>query len=104
MARWVLLTAAFGTWIVSTDASARTRQAHPVIQNIGGLCGWRKQCMALQQRSMQSALSFVASSRRLPMWRVHLCNRNASRASNKIDWVGFDACIRNKKLKRPKRR
>jgi len=58
--------------------------------------------MAIQQRSMQSALNFVASSR-IPTWRVQLCNRNASRASNKVDWVGFDACIRNKKLKRPKR-
>lgn len=103
MARWVLLTAAFGSLFVGPDARALARKAHPVVQNIGSLCRWQKQCMAIQHRSMQSALSFVSSTR-LPMWRVHLCNRNAARASNKIDWVGFDACIRNKKLKRPKRR
>lgn len=87
--------------VVSAAASAQVRRAHPVIQNIGTLCKWQKACIAKQQHSMQRALSYVAVNRPAS-WRVHLCNRNASRARNKVDWVGFDACIRNKKLKRPK--
>lgn len=103
MAHWILPITALGALLVSAAASAQTRRTHPVVQNAGALCRWQKPCMARQQLSMQRALNFVAVSRPAT-WRVHLCNRNASRARNKIDWVGFDACIRNPKLKRPKRR
>lgn len=103
MALRVLLTAAFGSLFITAEGSAQVRKAHPVIQNIGSICRWQKPCMARQRYSMQSALAFVVASRPAT-WRVHLCNRNASRARNMVDWIGFDSCIRNKKLKRPKRR
>lgn len=103
MARIRLPVLALSMLVLSAAGLAQNRRAHPVIQNIGTLCRWQKSCMAQQQLSMQRALGFVAVSRPAS-WRVHLCNRNASRARNRIDWTGFDACIRNKKLKRPKRR
>ena len=31
-------------------------------------------------------------------WRVQLCNRNAHRKAQRVDWVGFDNCIRNSTL------
>ena len=102
MARWVLLTSIVSAVLMSTGGGARVRTGHPVLNNIGSLCRWQKSCIARQQQSMQSALAFVSSSRP-PIWRVQLCNRNASRARNKVDWVGFDACIRNKRLKKPRR-
>jgi hypothetical protein len=101
MAPWILPFSAIIALLISAAGNTQTRRAHPVIQNIGTLCKWQKACMAKQQHSMQRALSYVAVNRPAS-WRVHLCNRNASRARNKVDWVGFDACIRNKKLKRPK--
>jgi hypothetical protein len=30
--------------------------------------------------------------------RIHACNRNASRGSGKVDWIGFYNCIRNKRI------
>jgi hypothetical protein len=103
MVSWTLPTLTLCALLISGAAAAQSTRAHPVIHNIGSLCRWQKSCMAQQQLAMQRALNFVAVSRPAS-WRVHLCNRNASRAHNKMDWAGFDACIRNKKLKRPKRR
>jgi hypothetical protein len=39
-----------------------------------------------------------------PNWKVQLCNRNASRGRDRVDWIGFERCIRNPKLKKPSRR
>jgi hypothetical protein len=47
---------------------------------------------------MARALTFVRKQRP-PVWRVQLCNRNASRGRNRVDWVGFDNCIRNAALR-----
>ena len=102
MVRWILPAFALCTLLAGAAGHAAARRSHPVVQNIGSLCRWQQACMAKQRLAMQSALSFVAVSRPAS-WRVQLCNRNASRARNKVDWIGFDTCIRNKKLKRPKR-
>ena len=32
-------------------------------------------------------------------WRVELCNRNAGKGGYRVDWVGFDHCIRNAALR-----
>ena len=102
MARSVVLTSLIAAVALGTSASGQVRRTHPVLSNIGGLCRWQNDCMFKQQRSMRSALEFVGSNRP-PTWRVELCNRNASRARNKVDWIGFDSCIRNKRLKKPRR-
>ena len=72
----------------------------PIALNIGLGCGWQDQCIAAQKRAMTKSLKFVAKYRP-PEWRVHLCNRNAARSSARVDWVGFDHCVRNEALRPP---
>jgi hypothetical protein len=69
----------------------------PVTLNIGLNCHWQWRCMAQQRRAMQRALGFVREHRPAA-WRIRQCNRNAARARNRVDWVGFDNCIRNRSL------
>jgi hypothetical protein len=70
-----------------------------VALNIGVNCQWQSPCMGQQRSAMKRALNYVAD-RRPPRWRVELCNRNAGRSGYRIDWVGFDHCIRNASLKK----
>jgi hypothetical protein len=82
-------------------SEARTAVLHdPVALNIGVNCQWQPRCMTQQRVAMKRALSFVAKSRP-PQWRIQLCNRNASRGGNRVDWTGFDHCIRNPRLWQP---
>jgi len=55
--------------------------------------------MAQQRTAMNRALSYVAK-RRPPKYQIQLCNRNARRAGNRVDWIGYEHCIRNPALKR----
>ena len=66
--------------------------------NIGMNCRWERRCIAAQQSAMHSALSYVRT-RRPAAARIHLCNRNASRGRYRVDWVGFNNCIRNATLR-----
>ena len=66
--------------------------------NIGFNCRWQQRCIAEQHRAMNRSLVYV-KSQQPPVWRVHLCNHNASRGRNRVDWVGFDNCIRNASLR-----
>jgi hypothetical protein len=66
--------------------------------NIGINCRWQQRCIRDQQRAMTRALRYVKNEQP-PEWRLHLCNRNASRGRNRVDWVGFDNCIRNTALR-----
>jgi hypothetical protein len=70
--------------------------------NIGFNCRWQQRCIVEQQRAMKHSLVYV-KKRQPPLWRVHLCNHNASRGRNRVDWVGFDNCIRNASLGPPGR-
>lgn len=72
----------------------------PVFLNIGFVCQWQERCIARQQRAMRRALSYVRR-REPPSWKVELCNRNASRRPGRVDWIGFDNCVRNANLRRP---
>lgn len=79
----------------------------PVFLNIGFVCQWQERCISRQQRAMKRALSFV-KRQRPATWKVELCNRNASRQQGRagrgrVDWIGFNNCIRNDDLKRPAR-
>lgn len=62
--------------------------------NIGLNCRWERQCIAAQTHAMHRALSYV-TARRPSHSLIHLCNRNAKRSRFRVDWVGFDNCIRN---------
>lgn len=69
----------------------------PVILNIGFVCRWNAHCMDKQKDAMNRALKFVRK-KDPPNWRIQLCNRNAGKRGPRIDWVGFDNCIRNNSL------
>jgi Spy/CpxP family protein refolding chaperone len=69
----------------------------PVGLNIGLLCQWQWQCMQQQNKAMDRALKFVRK-KRPPTWRIETCNKNASRKRQRVDWVGYDHCIRNPAL------
>lgn len=90
---------------VSSDAgtSGRPPIANPVVLNIGFVCRWRETCMKQQQRAMNRSLKYVRKYKP-PAWKVQLCNRNASRKRTRVDWIGFENCVRNPALKQPVRR
>jgi len=95
----------FSSCLMPTAAAAGTFAnpgllGDPIALNIGLGCGWQDQCIAAQKRAMTKSLKFVAKYRP-PEWRVHLCNRNAARSSARVDWVGFDHCVRNEALRPP---
>jgi hypothetical protein len=70
----------------------------PVSLNIGLACQWKYSCVEAQTRAMKRARSYVA--RRKPALRqIHQCNRNAARSGGRVDWIGFDNCIRNPRLR-----
>jgi hypothetical protein len=62
--------------------------------NIGINCQWQRKCMSAQEHAMKHALSFVNAKHPSRTAMQH-CNRNARRGPSRIDWIGFDNCIRN---------
>lgn len=72
----------------------------PVALNIGLACQWQQACINKQNKAMKRALKYVRKEEP-PTWRIHLCNRNASRKGQRVDWIGFDHCIRNTELQPP---
>ena len=96
-----ILAAAALAAIPLTASPARAPALHDsVALNIGVNCQWQPNCMAKQRAAMNRALHFVVKGRP-SHWRIQLCNRNASRGGNRVDWIGFDHCIRNAKLRQP---
>jgi hypothetical protein len=79
--------------------TARPAVLHdPVALNIGVNCQWQPRCMDKQRAAMKRALRFVANARP-PQWRIQLCNRNANRGGNRVDWIGYEHCIGNSSLR-----
>jgi hypothetical protein len=87
----------FGWASLACAAQQRAPLYDSVTLNIGINCRWERRCISVQQRAMHRALDYVRT-RRLAPARIHLCNRNASRGRYRVDWVGFDNCIRNGRL------
>jgi|SRR5688500_300378 hypothetical protein len=85
------------------DAANPALLMKPAVLNIGRTCRWEARCMGRQERAMKRALSYVRN-RRPPAWKVQTCNRNASRGRAKVDWIGFNNCIRNPLVKPTARR
>jgi hypothetical protein len=89
--------------LTGASADARSSQAplhDPVFLNIGLICQWDIRCMGRQNEAMDRALKYVRK-KDPPAWRVQLCNRNAARKRHRVDWIGFDHCIRNWRLREP---
>lgn len=84
----------------SSAAPAAAPLYEPVALNIGLACQWQEACIKKQNKAMKRALKYVRKEDP-PTWRIHLCNRNASRKGQRVDWIGFDHCIRNTELRPP---
>jgi len=82
------------------EARAAAPLYDPVALNIGINCQWQQRCIGKQRRAMKDARNYM-SAPGLPLWRIHLCNRNAARSPVRVDWVGFNNCIRNGSLQPP---
>ena len=98
---------AFAAILLALPSAATAAQAAAPLYdsiglNIGFNCRWQQSCIAEQHRAMNHSLAYV-NKRQPPVWRVQLCNRNASRGRNRVDWVGFNNCIRNASLGPPRR-
>jgi hypothetical protein len=100
--RWTIVAAAVIAVAGSAAAEARANAPpplyDPVILNVGFVCRWDARCMDRQKDAMKSALKFVRK-RNPPVWRIQLCNRNAGRRGQRVDWIGFEHCIRNEALR-----
>ncbi len=96
--RWLIVPAALVALPVGTVAFARPLLDDPVTLNIGFVCQWQQRCMALQKKAMKRSLKMVRKEQP-PTWRIEMCNRNASRNRYRVDWVGFENCIRNTTLR-----
>lgn len=94
----VMTAAVLALMAAGTQGRAAAPLHDPVTLNIGVNCQWRPQCMAEQRQAMVRALSYVRS-RRATRSLIHLCNRNAARDRVRVDWVGFDHCIHNSRLR-----
>jgi hypothetical protein len=88
------------SWIAAPAAAEPPPLSDPAFLNIGLSCRWDMKCIDVQRKAMKRALGYVRKARP-PAWRVQLCNRNASRGYQRVDWVGFDHCIRNAALRPP---
>src|SRR5262245_6548753 len=88
--------------LCAASAAARTGSTpplyDPVLLNIGFVCRWNMHCMDEQTRSMRRALKYVSKANP-PAWKIQLCNKNAGRRGPRVDWIGFDHCIRNQTLR-----
>jgi hypothetical protein len=100
--RWTIVAAAVVTVAGSDSAEARFNSPpplyDPIVLNVGFVCRWDARCMDRQQDAMKRALKYVRK-KKPPIWRVELCNRNAGRRGQRVDWIGFDHCIRNEVLR-----
>ena len=84
--------------VATSRLQALTPLRDPLTLNIGVNCHWQKRCMAAQRSAMRAATNYM-ERQHPPQWRIQLCNRNASRRSNRMDWMGFYNCVRNSELR-----
>lgn len=92
-------TAAAAMFLFAAAVEARAAPLHDAVSlNIGLNCQWQQRCMSEQKRAMKRALKYVRKEQP-PAWRIQLCNRNAGRRRFRVDWVGFNNCIRNVALR-----
>ena len=89
--------------VLSAPAAAEAKLPplrDPVFLNIGFVCQWQERCMDRQRRAQKRALAYVRKYEP-PAWKVQLCNRRSvQRRSGRVDWIGYNNCIRNPKVVR----
>jgi hypothetical protein len=89
--------ATLSLFFVAADARATAPIYDPMTLNIGINCHWQQSCQRKQANAMNDARKFI-DVYQIPLWRIHLCNKNARRGPARLDWIGFNACIRNPQL------
>jgi hypothetical protein len=97
--RWIAIAAA-AVLATSNEGHAAAPLYDTVVLNLGVNCQWQQRCIARQRRAMNDARKYIAKYDP-PLWRIHLCNRNAAKSPQRVDWVGFNNCIRNASLRPP---
>ena len=90
--------AALALVAAASEGRAMAPLYDPVALNIGINCQWQPQCQSKQHKAMSDAAKFIAA-KHPPLSQIHLCNRNARRGTARVDWVGFNSCIRNSIIK-----
>jgi hypothetical protein len=95
--------AAFALLTSPVESHALAPLYDPVVLNVGINCQWQRSCERRQLNAMNDSRRYIAREHP-PLWRIHLCNRNAARSAARIDWVGFNSCIRNLGLRAPRAR
>jgi len=85
---------------LATPARGGAPITDPSTLNIGLNCQWQQRCIREHKGAKKRALRYVEKYRP-PAWRIQLCNRNARRGTLRVDWVGFDHCVRNETLREP---
>jgi hypothetical protein len=100
--RWILAIAPLALGSAAVADGRRPLLYDPVELNIGVNCQWQSRCMTLQRAAMKRALAYVRT-RHPPHSQVQLCNRNARRGGNRVDWIGYEHCIKNPRLKHSRR-
>ncbi|MGZ2412904.1 hypothetical protein ACUXST_002346 [Sphingomonas sp. F9_3S_D5_B_2] len=98
--KWTAVASAALLLCAPAPASAQPPLTEPGFLTIGLTCRWDSQCIHVQRKAMKKALGFVRKEHP-PAWKVQLCNRNAGRGYQRVDWLGFDHCIRNASLAAP---
>jgi hypothetical protein len=96
--KWAIVPAALILFGAGSQARAKPPLNDPVALNIGFVCQWQPRCMSQQKKSMKRSLKTVRKEQP-PTWRIEMCNRNAARNRYRVDWVGFENCIRNVDLR-----
>lgn len=90
---------AVGIGVLASTGQARPPLRNPAVLNIGFVCRWNAHCMDKQEKAMKRALKYVRKANP-PSWKIQVCNRNAARGGNtRVDWVGYDNCIRNPRVR-----
>jgi hypothetical protein len=92
---WSVAAIAFAVCAFAVRAAAPIYD--PVFLNIGINCQWQERCEHQQRKAMADAAKYIAA-RHPSLPAIHQCNRNARRGTARVDWVGFNRCIRNKHL------
>jgi hypothetical protein len=96
--KWAIVPVALVLLAGGSQVRAGPPLNDPVTLNIGFVCQWQPRCMSQQKKSMKRSLKTVRKEQP-PTWRIEMCNRNASRNRYRVDWVGFENCIRNTTLR-----
>jgi hypothetical protein len=91
--KWAIAALLLSSGSGAAAAQARAPLFDSTRLNIGLNCRWERRCIDSQTRAMNRALAYVRL-KHPPQARIHLCNRNAARGRFRVDWIGFDNCIR----------